>query len=126
MTSKIKKCPFCGSSAEIIHYSEELFGIMKYARVRCRVCGSRGPQIEVSLSYSADDKAVEAWNRRSDQDRPPDMYKDNTTCIRPAKDMNIHDVLKEIELTCANSGANMHLKEEDMAELTIWRRIKRK
>lgn len=63
---ELKLCPFCGSHAEIIHYSDELLGIAKYARVRCKVCGAKGPGIRQALEYAADEKAVAAWNKRTE------------------------------------------------------------
>lgn len=55
---KLKPCPFCGGKAEF--YAT----CMDYAYVKCRECGARTGNIELSYEYATKDVAIEAWNRR--------------------------------------------------------------
>ena len=36
--------------------------------VRCKTCGAIGQKFEVSRKYSSDEKAIEAWNRRAENE----------------------------------------------------------
>lgn len=67
MEKELKPCPFCGSTAEMTYFSDQLFGYAQYARVSCRVCGAKGPKFPKSIEYSAVDKAAEGWNRRASE-----------------------------------------------------------
>ena len=125
MTDKIKKCPFCGSSAEIVHYSDSMMGLFKYARVRCTACGSKGPEIQMSMRYSADDKAVETWNRRTNEESPRGIAKDTTTTVYAGKDIDLHYILQDMERSYRSMKRDI-VEAGSVAELTIYRKIRTK
>lgn len=56
---KLKKCPFCGREA-ILYKS---FDYVDKHRIECTNCDIHTP------AYITKEKAVEAWNRRTDNDR---------------------------------------------------------
>ena len=56
----IKPCPFCGGKGNL-----EKTGCMIY--VHCDRCGSNGACIGISEDYCANDRAIELWNRRSEE-----------------------------------------------------------
>lgn len=58
---KLKPCPFCGGEAEIEH--QYIFG-REYSMVKCKECGAETLPILISFTYSSDERATEAWNRR--------------------------------------------------------------
>lgn len=59
--SELKPCPFCGGNAKLMTYKTPTFGEVFY--VACRVCGN---ETKVKL---ADEEAIEAWNRRVDNEQ---------------------------------------------------------
>ena len=62
MMSELKPCPFCGGKAEIEH--NEILTLM-FSYVVCRNCGAKTGEYRVNSTYSSDEKAIEAWNRRA-------------------------------------------------------------
>ena len=60
MSEKLKPCPFCGGEAYLEPASDTP------SIVICMKCGARGKWFEVSKHYCSDEKAIEAWNRRTD------------------------------------------------------------
>ena len=72
MNKELKPCPFCGGAAEL----EEKYAIMGQkvqAYVRCKACGTTSGYFSENIAYCANEKAIEAWNRR---------YEDGNTCQR--------------------------------------------
>ena len=61
---KLKPCPFCGKQAEL---SSGRFDGKDTSYVVCTRCGSRGEFFFVSPKYASAERAIEAWNRRSDE-----------------------------------------------------------
>lgn len=61
MIEKLKPCPFCGGMGVL---NNEECRTVSY--VKCLTCGAETGLVKVSAEYSSDDKAIEAWNRRSD------------------------------------------------------------
>lgn len=57
--NKLKPCPFCGHTAEVIKLSQYGFGYMYF--VACRGCGAEMPR-----TSRTPDKAAERWNKRTD------------------------------------------------------------
>ena len=55
----LKPCPFCGGKASLNDNSSCSY-------VCCEKCGATGESFNMSKKYSSDEKATEAWNRRSD------------------------------------------------------------
>ena len=55
----LKPCPFCGGKASLNDNSSCSY-------VHCEKCGATGESFNMSKKYSSDEKAAEAWNRRSD------------------------------------------------------------
>ena len=60
----LKPCPFCGGNAELRH-TEGNSEYGKTAFVACLRCGANSRMVSLSFKYSADEKAIEAWNRRA-------------------------------------------------------------
>ena len=65
MFQELKPCPFCGGEAELNH---EFMPIEK-SYVRCRKCDINGQAFGKAFGYASDDKAIEAWNRRVEDDK---------------------------------------------------------
>ena len=71
---QLKPCPFCGGKPylETNHRAFIKAKTTKVAFVRCRVCNARTQRFELgefgctSHSSAANEKAIEAWNRRSE------------------------------------------------------------
>lgn len=78
---ELKCCPFCGGQAEL--KQSKVFGSYNKVYVHCKQCGSIGravadgktvafigmPSREISLK-EAIDTAIEAWNRRNNDETP--------------------------------------------------------
>ena len=63
--TELKPCPFCGGKAEIQHTGKNSeYG--ECAFVACKECGANSRMVNKAFKYCADDKAIEAWNRRVD------------------------------------------------------------
>lgn len=62
MVEKIKPCPFCGEIPKLIHISKNGEA---GSQIVCCNCGVVGKWFSVSHTYSSDDRAIEAWNRRT-------------------------------------------------------------
>lgn len=63
MTEELKKCPFCGGKATLNAGSDR-----NYSLVKCRDCGAESGMVKVSAEYCADERAIEAWNRRANNE----------------------------------------------------------
>ncbi|MGN1303761.1 MAG: Lar family restriction alleviation protein [Oscillospiraceae bacterium] len=57
---KLKPCPFCGGKAVL---TDDICSVVK-----CVECGAESGMFKISKEYSSDEKAAEAWNRRTDND----------------------------------------------------------
>ena len=58
MNNTLKRCPFCGSLAEI-EYEENEFAVKdNWVKVQCTECGGN------SGWYLSEEQAIEAWNKR--------------------------------------------------------------
>ena len=67
---ELKPCPFCGGPAELSKGVVRFMGRPAVTFVFCNACGARGTQFVESVKYCANDRAVEAWNRRvSDKEK---------------------------------------------------------
>lgn len=63
---KLRNCPFCGGEAEKSHLKKRwhrVLGIYCPIYIRCKVCGIKS-EAHYTVEY-----AIEAWNRRVDNDR---------------------------------------------------------
>ena len=60
----LKPCPFCGGKGKVMNRS----GMYLSSFVFCVECGSQSREFKVSTSYSSDEKAIEAWNRRANDE----------------------------------------------------------
>ncbi len=60
---KLLNCPFCGGKAKIIAYDpfDGYQGHFTIYKVLCREC-------EASINRTKEEKAIEAWNRRADNE----------------------------------------------------------
>lgn len=66
MNKRLKPRPFCGGAAELKE-KYAMMGQNVQAYVRCKVCGSTSGYFGKSIAYCANEKAIEAWNRRCEQ-----------------------------------------------------------
>lgn len=75
---KLKPCPFCGGEAEMYSEVDRIMG--KFWYIRCRKCYSNGsriyeslkklePQEEYAAITGAWERAIEAWNRRTNDEQ---------------------------------------------------------
>ena len=60
----LKPCPFCGGEALLSHDYEG----MGASYVRCKKCGLESIRFIRAFDTASDDRAVEYWNRRTDND----------------------------------------------------------
>lgn len=67
--AELKPCPFCGGEAECSYSMATIDLDMRPVRIVCKECGATTKLIKVSNKYCATDKAVEEWNRRTDNER---------------------------------------------------------
>ena len=62
--TELEKCPFCGGEAELGHTDRNSeYGNTSF--VFCKECSANGKMVRVSSKYSSDERAIEAWNRRT-------------------------------------------------------------
>lgn len=69
---EIKKCPFCGGEPYLESHHRAFINAQstRVAFVRCRQCNARTERFKLedfgctSRSLKANEKAIEAWNRR--------------------------------------------------------------
>lgn len=61
--TELKHCPFCGGEAELQNDTINFDKINSY--VVCSKCHARTKKHEISTTYSSDEMAIEAWNRRA-------------------------------------------------------------
>ena len=64
--SELKPCPFCGGKAEL--YTHRVICGIDYVNIICKNCRIRTMDYEASISYCANDKATEDWNRRAENE----------------------------------------------------------
>ena len=68
--TELKPCPFCGGEATPVYcengssYTSNVLIVSKRGTVKCKKCEIRLPRI-----YSRVSKAIEAWNRRADNEQ---------------------------------------------------------
>lgn len=76
--NKLKPCPFCGGAAylERCHRAFINAETTRVAFVRCKNCNARTGRFKLedygktSHSTEANEKAIEAWNRRAEDSDP--------------------------------------------------------
>lgn len=69
----LRPCPFCGGKAELKVYRTPQPA--SYVYVRCRICGSRTRDVEISMEYSSDEVAAKLWNSRAERKRSENVIK---------------------------------------------------
>ena len=77
MMAKLKPCPFCGGKPYLETHHRAFINAQttKVAFVRCRSCEARTQRFELrdfgctSNSAKANEKAIEAWNRRAEDEK---------------------------------------------------------
>lgn len=65
MEETLRECPFCGGEATLDQNADKTW-------VRCRSCRAESNYYKVDLNYCAKDQAIEAWNRRPEQNNYDD------------------------------------------------------
>lgn len=60
---ELKPCPFCGGEA-VLKKEYSLFTPYANVIILCSECGATINGVVASENYCANDKAIEAWNRR--------------------------------------------------------------
>ena len=63
MTKRIKRCPFCGSKAEVIIFNYE-YGTVTIG------CANEDCDITMGKGFFSDEEAIEHWNRRFSKKTP--------------------------------------------------------
>lgn len=58
---ELKPCPFCGGEAII---TDKFFNCVA---VICKSCRASSEEFPISKKYCANEKAAEAWNKRTDK-----------------------------------------------------------
>lgn len=59
---ELKACPFCGGEAKCVTYLRN----KEYIYIECKDCEAQAKAFPESVHYSAEEKAIEAWNRRAE------------------------------------------------------------
>lgn len=62
--TELKPCPFCGGAAELKTREYAMVGHKQQAYVICKTCGVTSAYFSENIAYCANEKAIEAWNRR--------------------------------------------------------------
>ena len=66
--TELKSCPFCGGEAELTHTNDN----NHYPFVRCKYGAYLKPKCMANmypwLNYKTDEEAIEAWNRRTNDE----------------------------------------------------------
>ena len=57
--NKLKECPFCGNSAEIIEVDSPVSKFDVYYKSRCTCCG-----VIIDIAYPTEKEAINKWNKR--------------------------------------------------------------
>ena len=65
MMAELRKCPFCGEEAKLAHKG---ISLGEAAYVVCLCCFVKTNYFVSSTKYASDKKAIEAWNRRWDDE----------------------------------------------------------
>lgn len=61
--TKLKPCPFCGGMGVLNNEKNRIVSFVK-----CLSCGAETGLVRLSAEYCSDDKAIEAWNRRAENE----------------------------------------------------------
>lgn len=64
MEIELKPCPFCGGKAVDLVIGDT----SRLTYVFCKECRARGATFGTCATYCATDKAIEAWNRRAEDE----------------------------------------------------------
>lgn len=64
MENEIENCPFCGGEGILMHERRTGKGL-DGSVITCRTCGSKGQWYPLAANYSCDEKAIDAWNTRT-------------------------------------------------------------
>lgn len=59
--TNLKRCPFCGGEAKVAH---DVTIVYTWSYISCTKCKARTTYFLMSTEYSSDQRAIEAWNRR--------------------------------------------------------------
>lgn len=73
MSKDLKPCPFCGGKSKIKHEMSNDYWLdvpvtIIHFFVKCKKCGAISKKFKISEKYIAAEKAIEAWNRRANND----------------------------------------------------------
>lgn len=63
---ELKPCPFCGYEKPELWHDNDFGGYSYVACPKCRCKSDRFPKL---FSESSDQRAIEAWNRRTENER---------------------------------------------------------